>query len=220
MLKKIGFAVVALIVALVAVISFQPDTFAVERSTVVAAPLEVVYPYANDFKQWDRFSPWNKLDPAIKKEFGGPATGVGSWYTWVGNDDVGSGKMTILESSPTVGAKYKLEFFAPFAATNESGLLISADGANTRITWTMSGKSNFMSKAFGLVMDMDAMIGKDFAEGLATLKTLAEADAKALEQKKADEAKAAAAAAEAAAAEAAAEPTDAPTDAEATAPTP
>src|SRR6185503_15066409 len=45
----------------------------------------------------------------------------------------------------------------------------------TKVTWAMDGKHNFVSKAFSVVKPMDGMIGKDFEEGLANLKKVAEA---------------------------------------------
>ena len=38
----------------------------------------------------------------------------------------------------------------------------------------MFGPSAFITKLMGLFFDMDKLIGKDFAAGLATLKTVAE----------------------------------------------
>jgi hypothetical protein len=42
------------------------------------------------------------------------------------------------------------------------------------VRWSLSGKYNFAAKAMGLFIDMDQMIGRDFATGLARLKSLVE----------------------------------------------
>ena len=38
----------------------------------------------------------------------------------------------------------------------------------------MSGKNNFMGKAFGLFVNCDKMVGGDFEKGLATMKSVTE----------------------------------------------
>jgi Polyketide cyclase / dehydrase and lipid transport len=175
MLKKILIAVAVVLAALVAVIATRPDTFRVQRSIAIAAPADVVFPYLNDFHRWGEFSPWDKLDPAMKRTYEGAQVGVGASYHWVGNDEVGEGRMTITESKPNEKVAIKLEFIKPFAATNltDFTLLPAAEGVS--LSWAMSGENNFMSKAFSLFMNMDSMIGKDFEAGLASLKKAAEA---------------------------------------------
>ena len=88
---------------------------------------------------------------------------------------------------------YRLEFIEPFASTANSGFTLQEEGGKTHVTWFMEGDTMFMSKVFGIFMDMDAMIGADFEKGLAQLATVAEAEAK---KKKAEEAAAAQAAAQ------------------------
>ena len=114
----------------------------------------------------------------MKVKFEGPASGVGAIYTWVGNDEVGEGRMEILESKPNEMIRLKLEFIKPFAATNDTVFTFKPDGSNTAVTWTMSGKNNFMSKAFHLAMNIDKLIGGDFEKGLASMKSLVEAKPK------------------------------------------
>jgi uncharacterized protein YndB with AHSA1/START domain len=158
-------------------INTRPDSFHVERSTTIAAPSESVFAKINDFHEWTAWSPWEKLDPALKRTFDGAAAGVGAGYHWVGNDKVGEGHMTIMESEPPRGIKIKLEFLKPFQATNTATFALIPDGPGTRVTWSMDGKNNFMAKAMSVFMNMDKMIGPDFERGLATLKSQAEAGA-------------------------------------------
>lgn len=208
MIKKILIAVVALILVLVAVISTRPSTLHIERSAQIAAPPEVVLAQISDFHRWVAWSPWEKLDPSMKKTFEGPAQGVGAKYAWEGNDKVGKGRMTITDIKPDrVGIH--LEFMAPYSATNETTFSTKPDAGGVKLTWAMDGTNNFMMKAFGMFMNMDSMVGHDFETGLASLKNVSETESKKiaaeLEAKRAAEAAAAAQklAAEAAAAESA-----------------
>ena len=93
MLKNVVIAVAVVIVSLLLYASTKPDTFEVKRSIVVNATASEVFLYVNDFHNWASWSPWEKLDPAMKRTFSGAATGVGAVYAWEGNDDVGQGRM-------------------------------------------------------------------------------------------------------------------------------
>ena len=178
MLKKVAIAFGIVVVVLVVVIATRPDAFRVERSGVIAAPPGVVFPMVNDFHKWAAWSPWEKLDPNLKRTYTGQAEGPGAKYAWVGNSQVGEGRMTIVDSKAPASISIKLEFLKPFESTSDTLFSFAEDGTGTRVTWTMSGKHNLISKAFSLFMDMDKMVGPDFEKGLATMKTLAEAEAK------------------------------------------
>ncbi|MFT3765589.1 MAG: SRPBCC family protein [Minicystis sp.] len=176
MLKKIGLGLVALILVFVVVVATRPSSFHYERSTTIAAPPDAVYPLVSDFHQWTHWSPWDKLDPSQQRTFEGAAAGLGARYAWKGNDKVGEGRMAIEEAKAGESIKIKLEFIKPFASTNTTTFVIKPEGAGVKLTWAMEGTNNFMSKAFGLFMDMDKMIGSDFDRGLAQIKQLAEAE--------------------------------------------
>jgi hypothetical protein len=174
MLKKILIGVGAAFALLLFVISLQPATFHVERSISMSAPPEAAFAQVNDFHAWGAWSPWEKLDPNMKRSYDGAAAGVGAKYAWVGNKEVGEGRMTIVQSEAAKIA-IKLEFLKPFQATNIATFTFTKTPEGTKTTWAMDGNNNFISKAFHLVMDMDKMIGPDFERGLAGMKTAAEA---------------------------------------------
>ena len=177
MLKKAGIVVgllAVLIVTLAVIVEVQPADFSVQRSTSIAAPPATVFGLVNDFHQWEKWSPWAKLDPTMKTTFDGSDSGVGAIYAWSGNSDVGSGVMTILESRAPEQVGIQLDFIAPMTATNTSVFSFKPEGGGTTVTWTMTGKNNFVGKAFCLFVDMDAMVGADFEKGLAAMKTAAE----------------------------------------------
>lgn len=177
LLKRLGIGVLIAIVVLIIVIATRPDTFHLERSAQVSAPPEVAFALVNDFHEWGKWSPWEKLDPNMKRSYDGPAEGTGAIYSWAGNDQAGEGRMTIQDSKVGERVGIKLEFLKPFAATNETTFTFTPAEGGTRVTWAMDGKNDFMSKAMQMFMDMDSMVGKDFEKGLASLDAAAKTEA-------------------------------------------
>jgi uncharacterized protein YndB with AHSA1/START domain len=176
-LLTIAGVVLVLGIALAVYISRQPSEFSVTRSAAIDAPPSTVFALVNDFHQWRGWSPWEKMDPALKRTYGGSPSGEGAVYSWVGNKQVGEGRMTIVESRPSEFIRIKLEFFKPFRATNEAQFTFQSTGDGTNVTWTMNGCSTCMFKIMGLLMSMDKMVGKNFEDGLAAMKQLAEGSA-------------------------------------------
>jgi hypothetical protein len=175
MRTKILILISLLFVALIVVIVTRPATFSVTRSIVSSAPPAVVFPHLNDFRKWEEWSPWAKLDPNATTVFEGPETGTGAIFKWSGNDEVGEGRQEIVESRANEVVRIRLDFIKPFAGTNESEFSLKPEGTGTQVTWTMSGQNHFMSKAFSLIIDCEKMIGHQFEEGLANLKRVSEA---------------------------------------------
>ncbi len=182
MAKMIGIVVLVLIVGAIAFISTRPESFRVERSAQIGAPAEVVFAMINDFHQWGQWSPYEKIDPSMTKSFEGPSAGPGASYSWSGTGKAGAGRMTILESRPGELITLKLEFTKPFEATNLTTFTFAASETGTRVSWIMEGKNSLMGKAISAFMDMDAMVGKDFEQGLANLDTVARAETRKLGQ--------------------------------------
>jgi hypothetical protein len=175
MLKWILGAVGAVIVVFLIVVALQPSDFKVERSATLRAPAPAAFAQVNDFQNWQAWSPWEKVDPQIKRQYEGPKAGMGAVYAWQGNKDVGEGRMTITDSKPAELVRIKLEFFEPFAANNTAEFSFKPAGPDsTAVTWTMTGQNNFLSKAICMFMDMDKMVGGMFEQGLAQMKTTVE----------------------------------------------
>jgi Polyketide cyclase / dehydrase and lipid transport len=158
----------------IVVITGQPDEFKVSRSTKISASPGKVFPHVNELHKWEEWSPWAKLDPKAKNSFAGADSGTGAAMSWDGNKKIGAGRMTIIESSPNDLIRFKLEFVRPFKATNAAEFTFKPEGSQTFVTWTMLGKNNFFFKVFGLFMNCDDMVGKDFEKGLAAMKSVAE----------------------------------------------
>jgi len=177
MTKKILIAIGVIVVVFLIVVALQPAEFRVVRSASMSAPPPVVFAQVNDFHKWEAWSPWEKLDPALKRTYEGPSAGTGAIYRWAGNNQVGEGSMTIMESRPSDLIRIKLEFLKPFASTADTEFTFKPEGNQTAVTWSMAGKNNFMAKAMCLFMNMDKMVGGQFEQGLAQMKSLVEAPA-------------------------------------------
>jgi carbon monoxide dehydrogenase subunit G len=173
-LTYILIAVAVVVVGLVIVVAMQPADFRYERSATMSAPSSAVFDQVNDFRRWTAWSPGEKLDPQLKRTYEGAATGAGAIYSWSGNKHVGEGRMTITDSRPSDLIRIKLEFLRPFKATNASEFAFQPEGNQTRVTWSMTGRNGFISKAFCLLVNMDKMIGRDFEKGLANMKAVVE----------------------------------------------
>jgi hypothetical protein len=175
MLKKILVTILALIAVGAVFISLRPAEYTVSRSAKIPREPALVFGLVNNFHEWDKWSPWAKLDPQMQTTYAGPESGVNAEYAWKGNSDVGSGKMTITESAPYEKVGIRLEFFEPFASVAQTDFHFKPVSDGTEVTWTMTGNNGFVAKAFTLFMDMDAMIGADFEKGLNQLTAAAAA---------------------------------------------
>lgn len=173
-MRNVILALLAIIAIVLVVAALQPADFRVARTTTIAAAPGVVYDQISNFQKWSAWSPWSKLDPAMKSTVSEPPAGVGATYSWTGNSKVGEGRMTITDTKPAERVTMKLEFTKPMTATNTTEFVLKPDGAGTEITWSMSGHNNFMGKVFGLVMNMDKMVGTKYEEGFANLKRIVE----------------------------------------------
>lgn len=174
MLKIIAIVVVAAIVALLGYAATKPDRFRVARSTVVKAPPERIYVLLEDFRRWGAWSPYEKLDPAMSRTYGGPASGLGSTYAWSGDGKAGAGRMEIVEAAAPSKLLIDLDFTKPFQSRNKAIFTLVPEGDATRVTWAMEGPSPYLFKVMDVIFNMDRMAGKDFEAGLASLKAEAE----------------------------------------------
>ena len=174
MLKIIALVIIVALVAVLGVAATRPDSFRVERSTVIQAPPEKIYPLISDLKSFNTWNPFLRKEPQAKLTYSGPSAGVGAAYAWDG-DKSGNGRMEIVEARPAQKVAAKLDFTRPMEAHNRVEFDLQAQqGGGTRVSWAMTGPMPFVSKLFTLFFDMDTMVGSDFADGLANLKALAE----------------------------------------------
>ena len=154
--------------------SQRPDMFQVARSTVIKAPPEKIYPMIEDFRRWRDWSPFEKLDPNLKREMSGAEKGKGAVYAWDGAGKAGAGRMEIIEAEPSKAIRIKLDFSKPMEGHNVAEFTLVPEGDGTRVTWDMHGPTPLIGKVMHTFFDFDKMVGGAFEEGLASLKTIAE----------------------------------------------
>ncbi len=147
--------------------------FEVVRSTTIAAEPDRVHGLIDDFHQWRRWSPWEDVDPALRRDYSGPDSGVGARYAWEGNRKAGKGEMEILGSTPE-RIDVRLTFEKPWKATNRVAFELTPAGDTTGVTWRMTGTNTGFAALFSRFVSMDRMVGGDFDRGLARLKAAAE----------------------------------------------
>lgn len=176
MLKIILIVIVVLIAGVLIYAATRPDSFQVQRSATLNASPEKISPLISDFHNWGAWSPWEKIDPSMRRTFSGAPAGKGAVYEWSGNGKAGAGRMEILEASPTK-VSIQLDFIKPFEGHNLTDFTLEPQPGSpnvTRVNWDMHGPSPYLSKLMGVFMNLDRLIGKDFEQGLANLKTVAE----------------------------------------------
>ena len=174
MLTKILIAIAVVLVVFVVIVVTRPSDFRVSRSATISAAPPVIFEQVNDLHKWEVWSPFVKMDPTMKLTYEGPQAGEGASQTWIGNNQVGEGRMTIVESRPNESIRFKLEFVRPFEGNSSAEFTFKPEGNQTVVTWSMYGKNNFIGKAMSLFMDCDKMCGGEFEKGLASLKAIAE----------------------------------------------
>jgi hypothetical protein len=174
MLIKILIALAVIVAVFLIVVAMQPNTFRIARSTAIAAPPSAIFAEVNDYRRWLAWSPFEKSDPAMQRVYKGAPAGDGAIYEWSGNSQAGEGRATITESRPAELIRIKLEFMRPFAGTNDVEFSFHPEQGQTVVTWRMTGRYNFMSKAFGLIINCEKMVSSQFDKGLAALKSIAE----------------------------------------------
>lgn len=173
MISVLGGIAVVVVIGGLAVVA-RDENYRIDRSVRVQASPEKIFAVLRDFRQFEHWSPWEKLDPRMKKTFEGETGSVGSFFHWSGNKKVGEGTMTVVEVKENEGVDLRLEFYRPFAsrATARWSTAPTGDGSQS-VTWTMKGKHpNLIAKAAAPFVK--SMLTKTFDEGLAKLKAYCE----------------------------------------------
>lgn len=174
MFKTIIIITGVAIAAILIYAATRPDTFRVQRSTSIKASPEKIFPLINDFRQWESWSPWEKVDPEVKRIYSGAASGKGAVYEWDGNNEIGQGRLEIIESTPPSNITFKIDFIKPFAASNRIEFTLVRQGDTTTVTQAMFGPNPYFSKVMGIFCSMEKIVGSKYEEGLASLKAIAE----------------------------------------------
>ncbi len=176
MLKIIGIIAAVLAVGIIGVLAYattRPDDFRVQRTAAIKAPPDKIFPFINDFRRWTAWSPFEKVDPDMKRTYGAVSAGPGATYAWDGDKNIGAGSMTMVDSSPAK-VIIRLDFLRPFEAHNIAEFTLVPAGDSTNVTWSMHGPVPYFAKIIHMFMNMDRMVGGQFDAGLADLKAAAE----------------------------------------------
>ncbi|PGH38649.1 MAG: hypothetical protein CRN43_13845 [Candidatus Nephrothrix sp. EaCA] len=173
-LKIIVIAGVVLILALLLFLAFRPSSVHMERSIVINAAAERIFPYLNSARMFKSWSPFSEIDTSAVYSFEGPPEGVGSKMTWTGNKDVGKGSQWIVLSEPNKTVKNGLAFeemSGSYAAT----FILTPEGTGTKLSWTfdcdasnLSFSGKMCAKIGGLFVE--SKLGPTYEKGLNTLK--------------------------------------------------
>jgi len=174
MLKILILIVLAALALVLIYAARKPNTFRMFRTTKITAPPEIIYAVLCDFHKWSAWSPFEKLDPAMKRTFEGADSGKGAVYAWDGNKKAGAGRMEITDVDPPNRLTLALDFTRPFKSNNTVEFTLLREGESTTVTWAMQAPLPYISKIMHVFIDLDKMVGKDFEAGLATLKSLCE----------------------------------------------
>ena len=176
MLEILGYIALGLIVVIgivFAVASRRPDSFLTARTARIAAPPERLFPLINDLRQMNRWNPYALRDPSIAIKYGSSEAGRGAMYEFGGGKS-GTGSLEIVDASPPSNVVMRLLMLKPFKADNTVRFTLQPQGPATEVTWAMSGRQPLLAKVMGLFINCDKMVGRDFEQGLANLKTIAE----------------------------------------------
>lgn len=176
MLQKLFILAVGAVLGAAGVVGYaatKPNEFRIVRSTLIEASPDKIAAAIQDFRTWRQWSPFERLDPKLKRQFSGPAAGQGAVYAWEGNGEAGAGRMEILAATPR-RVSIELDFIRPFETSNMAEFTLEPEGEATRVTWAMVGPSPLMVKVMDLFYDIDRAVGAEFETGLANLKALSE----------------------------------------------
>src|SRR5690606_12684129 len=147
----IFFGAVAVLVAGVLVYAATgPDAFRIERTASIKAPPDRIFPLISDFRRWASWSPYEKLDPDMKRSLGGAPSGKGAVYAWEGDDKAGAERIEITDAGPPAKIAIQMDFLRPLETRNMAEFTLRPDADATTVTWAMFGPSPYVSKVIGI----------------------------------------------------------------------
>ncbi|MFD0988174.1 SRPBCC family protein [Methyloligella solikamskensis] len=166
-------ALIVLAVGITAVLAYaatKPDSFRYERSTVIAAEPEAIFPYLNDFKLGQKWSPFEDLDPDMERDISEQTSGEGATYVWNGDSNVGEGKLAIVDSVPNERVTLDLDFVRPMAGHSTVDYILQPADGGTKMTWAMYGPQPYLAKLMSVFIDCEKMVTENFEQGFVNLK--------------------------------------------------
>ncbi|WP_444910181.1 SRPBCC family protein [Microbulbifer sp. TRSA005] len=154
-----------------------PREVSLERSIYIDKPPQTIFPYVNDYRKFNSWSPWRHIDPAMEYKYSGPETGVGATMSWHGeNSNEGSGTQTIIASTPDSTVLNKLNFGDGSEASAEFRLMPQNGG--TQVVWSFNTDTGGGPRERWMGLAIKKMVGESYEQGLAKLKQLMESSTK------------------------------------------
>ena len=173
MLINILLVLIAIAALLLIVSATRPNTFQLERSVLIMAPPERIYPLIASVREMSRWNPFEAQDPALNRQYSAVESGPSSAIDFVGRK-AGTGRLEVREAVPPSRVTMQLIMQKPLAASNRIDFSLLPQGGATQVTWAMNGPVSLFGRVLHLVINMDRMLGGQFESGLASLKALAE----------------------------------------------
>lgn len=174
-LKIVLFVVVGLALLLLILHLLAPKEAKLERSILINASKETVYPYILYFTKRDEWSPWMEMDPNVKTELEGEDGTIGAVWRWQGNKKVGKGEQKNTQIVEYEKVDTIVTFEEPWQSVADTYIKMEEKEDGTLVKWGFSSKMSFPFSIFGLFMNFDKAVGKDYEKGLQKLKNLLEA---------------------------------------------
>lgn len=174
MFKKISLGIIVIVALILGYAAILPKDYVVTREITINASADKVFPHLNNRVLADKWGPWTEVDPNAKMVGTGPEEGVGAKTSWDSSGQLGTGSATIVDSTLNEKVGIQLEYTKPMNMKQYSEYLVRTDGANSVVTWRVSGENSYMGRVMCIFMDMDKMVGGMFEKGLANLKRIVE----------------------------------------------
>jgi hypothetical protein len=169
------YIIAGLVLLIIILAVIAPKSYDVSRSITINQPVSKVFDYLRYLKNQDYWSPWQKRDPNMKKEFVGTDGKVGAISKWNGNKEVGMGEQELKRIVENDVIESELRFLKPWKSVSDAYLKVDETGeGQTQVKWGFRGRNKFPVSIMMLFMNMDKAVGKDFEEGLDSLKNLME----------------------------------------------
>ena len=148
-----------------------PKTKDIQRSRVIPATPEQIWPYVSNWEKINMWSPWVRMDTSLTLEYTGNQGTVGSKYSW-SSKKMGSGEQTITAMDPNRSMEAELIIKMMGESTSKTTIMLQDTTGGTKVTWAMNGKNTFFEKIMSTMMGMEKMIGGEYEKGLNSLDSL------------------------------------------------
>lgn len=153
----------------------MPSKWSVTRSVVIHANRGAIYPLVSNFREWEKWSPWNSSkDATLKYTYSGPEAGAGARQAWT-SEKMGSGWMKFTSAAPETGVTYDLHITRHQTQSTLCGSIVFApENDDTKVIWTDKGDAGESILNRWISLMMRAMLSRDIDAGLMNLKTRVE----------------------------------------------